>query len=232
MQYRMQVSPLDCTGCGNCVQVCPAKEQGAGHEAAGHLRLEQEKNWELRDDRSPRFRASRMQATVKDSQFLQASVRVLRRVRRLRRDPVRQAGHPAVRRPHDRCQRDGLLLHLRRLRSHLPLHHQQRGPRSRLGQQPLRGQRRVRLRHEPGLQAAPRQAGRYRAQSSSQWTTAGDEIKAAGQNWLDNMDEGEASKAAAQGAACSTAAMEGIVAGAAPARPARWPARSSTTPTC
>ena len=27
MQYRMQVSPLDCTGCGNCVQVCPAKEK-------------------------------------------------------------------------------------------------------------------------------------------------------------------------------------------------------------
>ena len=35
MQYRMQVSPLDCTGCGNCVNVCPAKEQGAGDEAAG-----------------------------------------------------------------------------------------------------------------------------------------------------------------------------------------------------
>ena len=30
MQYRMQVSPLDCTGCGNCADVCPAKEQGAG----------------------------------------------------------------------------------------------------------------------------------------------------------------------------------------------------------
>ena len=29
MQYRMQVSPLDCTGCGNCAEVCPAKEQGA-----------------------------------------------------------------------------------------------------------------------------------------------------------------------------------------------------------
>ncbi len=27
LRYRMQVSPLDCTGCGNCVQVCPAKEK-------------------------------------------------------------------------------------------------------------------------------------------------------------------------------------------------------------
>ena len=56
----------------------------------------------------------------RSSQFLQAAVRVLRRLRRLRRDPVRQAGYPAVRRPHDRCQRHGLLLHLRRLRSDLP----------------------------------------------------------------------------------------------------------------
>lgn len=27
LQYRMQVSPLDCTGCGNCVEVCPSKEK-------------------------------------------------------------------------------------------------------------------------------------------------------------------------------------------------------------
>ncbi|SHH12610.1 pyruvate:ferredoxin (flavodoxin) oxidoreductase [Tepidibacter thalassicus] len=26
LQYRMQVSPLDCTGCGNCADICPAKE--------------------------------------------------------------------------------------------------------------------------------------------------------------------------------------------------------------
>lgn len=25
--YRIQISPLDCTGCGNCAQVCPAKEK-------------------------------------------------------------------------------------------------------------------------------------------------------------------------------------------------------------
>lgn len=26
-RYRIQVSPLDCTGCGNCAQVCPSKEK-------------------------------------------------------------------------------------------------------------------------------------------------------------------------------------------------------------
>ena len=24
-KFRIQVSPLDCTGCGNCADVCPAK---------------------------------------------------------------------------------------------------------------------------------------------------------------------------------------------------------------
>ena len=27
LRYRIQISPLDCMGCGNCVQVCPAKEK-------------------------------------------------------------------------------------------------------------------------------------------------------------------------------------------------------------
>ncbi len=27
LRYRIQVSPLDCTGCGNCAQVCPAKQK-------------------------------------------------------------------------------------------------------------------------------------------------------------------------------------------------------------
>ena len=27
MKYRMQVNTLDCTGCGNCAQICPAKEK-------------------------------------------------------------------------------------------------------------------------------------------------------------------------------------------------------------
>ncbi|MFO7952794.1 MAG: pyruvate:ferredoxin (flavodoxin) oxidoreductase [Bacillota bacterium] len=27
LKYRIQLSPLDCTGCGNCVDVCPAKEK-------------------------------------------------------------------------------------------------------------------------------------------------------------------------------------------------------------
>ena len=27
LKFKIQVSPLDCTGCGNCADVCPAKEK-------------------------------------------------------------------------------------------------------------------------------------------------------------------------------------------------------------
>ena len=120
MQFRMQVSPLDCTGCGNCVDVCPAKEKALAMEPlAPSRRLRRRTGSSLRRMPGGRFREPRTRRTVKEQPVPQAAVRVLRRLRRLRRDPVRQAGYPAVRRPHDRCQRDGLLLHLWRLRSDL-----------------------------------------------------------------------------------------------------------------
>ena len=49
MKYRMQVSPLDCTGCGNCADVCPLKGK-EGKEALIMKPLDsqraQEANWE------------------------------------------------------------------------------------------------------------------------------------------------------------------------------------------
>ncbi|MBW1774078.1 MAG: pyruvate:ferredoxin (flavodoxin) oxidoreductase [Deltaproteobacteria bacterium] len=35
LQYRIQVSPLDCTGCGNCAQVCPAKTKALAMKSLG-----------------------------------------------------------------------------------------------------------------------------------------------------------------------------------------------------
>ena len=46
MQYRMQVSPLDCTGCGNCVEVCPAKVKALTMEPLESQKKE-EANWEF-----------------------------------------------------------------------------------------------------------------------------------------------------------------------------------------
>ncbi|MCK7537861.1 MAG: hypothetical protein MZV63_46355, partial [Marinilabiliales bacterium] len=55
--------------------------------------------------------------TFKNSQFAQPLVRVLRSLRRLRRNTLHQAAHPAVRRADDDLQRHRLFLHLRRHRT-------------------------------------------------------------------------------------------------------------------
>ena len=71
MKFRMQVSAMDCTGCGNCADICPAKEkalvmkpfEGQMHEA---------ENWDYsqtmvtyKDNLIDKF------ASVKNSQFAQ-----------------------------------------------------------------------------------------------------------------------------------------------------------------
>lgn len=38
LQYTIQVSPLDCTGCGICVDVCPAKNKSATNQKAINMR--------------------------------------------------------------------------------------------------------------------------------------------------------------------------------------------------
>ncbi|MDR3052854.1 MAG: pyruvate:ferredoxin (flavodoxin) oxidoreductase [Coriobacteriales bacterium] len=43
--YRMQVSPLDCMGCGNCVDICPAKTKALAMTPSGWDKAE-EANWE------------------------------------------------------------------------------------------------------------------------------------------------------------------------------------------
>ena len=79
----------------------------------------------------------------------QAAVRVLRRLRRLRRNGVREAPDPdRGRPPHDR-QRYGLLLDLRRQPADHALHDARRRARPDVVQLAVRGQRGVRLRHAP-----------------------------------------------------------------------------------
>ena len=78
-----------------------------------------------------------------------AAVRVLGRVRRLRRDAVPQARHPALRRPHGRGQRHRLLVDLRRQPADDAVDRERRGPRTGVEQLAVRGQRRVRARPAP-----------------------------------------------------------------------------------
>ena len=86
-----------------------------------------------------------------------AAVRVLRSLLGLRRDPLPEAGQPALRRPHAGRQRHRVLVHLRRQPAD-----DARGPTTPragagLGQLPVRGQRRVRPGH-PRWASRPRSA--------------------------------------------------------------------------
>lgn len=40
LKFRMQVSPLDCTGCGNCADICPSKEKALVMESLGSQEAE------------------------------------------------------------------------------------------------------------------------------------------------------------------------------------------------
>ena len=67
LKYRMQVSVLDCTGCENCVQVCPAKEKALVMKPLA-TQTAQEANWEFAQ-KLPEFQGELNLKTVKDSQF-------------------------------------------------------------------------------------------------------------------------------------------------------------------
>jgi len=70
LQFRVQVSPLDCTGCGNCAEVCPAKGKALVMKDAAEQTPVQAKNWEFAmtvSNKAERFDIT----TVKGSQFAQ-----------------------------------------------------------------------------------------------------------------------------------------------------------------
>ena len=46
LHYRIQVSPYDCTGCGNCVVTCPAKETALVMRPLEELLTQESKNWD------------------------------------------------------------------------------------------------------------------------------------------------------------------------------------------
>ena len=66
-KYRMQVSPLDCTGCGNCADVCPAKVKALVMKPL-ETQSVQETNWEFGVTvQNPAVKPN----NIKNSQFLQ-----------------------------------------------------------------------------------------------------------------------------------------------------------------
>lgn len=69
LQYRIQVSTLDCTGCGNCADICPSKNKSLIMKPIGSQR-EQIENWDyvvtlpVKDDLDNKL-------SIKGSQFIQ-----------------------------------------------------------------------------------------------------------------------------------------------------------------
>ncbi|NLY53310.1 MAG: pyruvate:ferredoxin (flavodoxin) oxidoreductase [Firmicutes bacterium] len=68
LQYIMQVSPLDCTGCGNCVDVCPAKNKALAMKFLEDVVDEQVANYEF-VEQLPEVDVNVSPTTVKGSQF-------------------------------------------------------------------------------------------------------------------------------------------------------------------
>ena len=142
--------PQDCTGCNLCVAVCPAKDkirsaaQGHQHGPCWPPVLEEdESNYDFFLDipDPPRDRVSHID--VKSSQFFLplfeysgacpgcGETPYIKLLTQLFGDRLAD------------CQRDRLLVDLRRQSADHALHRQRRGPRARLVELALRGQRRV-----------------------------------------------------------------------------------------
>jgi pyruvate-ferredoxin/flavodoxin oxidoreductase len=70
LKFKIQISPLDCTGCGNCAQVCPAKDKAL---VMKHLetQLSETENWNYMADKVTYKDNILPKNTVKGSQFAQ-----------------------------------------------------------------------------------------------------------------------------------------------------------------
>ena len=159
---RLQFYVEDCTGCGLCVEACPAISPREPDIKAINMA-----------DKAPLVPAERANiaffetlpvndrsrvdfANVRGVQFLRAAVRILRRLRRVRRDALSQAAVATVRRPGADRQCDRLLVDLRRQSAGDALDEEPRGPRPGLVELAVRGQRRVRAGLSPGRRQASR----------------------------------------------------------------------------
>ena len=71
MQFRVQISPLDCTGCGNCVDVCPAKTKALTMEPL-HTQMEEAKVWD-NVTKNVTYKSNLVEVgkSIKNSQFAQ-----------------------------------------------------------------------------------------------------------------------------------------------------------------
>ncbi|NLC66566.1 MAG: pyruvate:ferredoxin (flavodoxin) oxidoreductase [Clostridium sp.] len=70
LAYKIQISPLDCTGCGNCADVCPAPNKALIMKPIETQLEKEEKNWEYAMSLSHKLNPMKKN-TLKGSQFEQ-----------------------------------------------------------------------------------------------------------------------------------------------------------------
>ncbi|MEW5784358.1 MAG: pyruvate:ferredoxin (flavodoxin) oxidoreductase [Bacillota bacterium] len=68
LQYRIQISPLDCTGCGNCVDICPAKEPPLEMKSLDEVAAVEDANFRFAEN-LPKLELDIAPNTVRGSQF-------------------------------------------------------------------------------------------------------------------------------------------------------------------
>ena len=169
MWMTIQVAPDDCTGCGVCVDVCPAKSK----EVVKHKSIDMmPKDEHLEDERDelrllPRHpaRRSARRSRSRRSRARRCSSRCSSspgRARGCGETPYLKAPVADVRRPDPRRERDRVLVDLRRQPADDALVAGRQRPRSRLVELAVRGQRRVRPRDAAGA----RPSGRVRADAA------------------------------------------------------------------
>ena len=71
LQFRMQVSPMDCTGCGSCVNTCPAPNKALVFQPVEPAVAEQRANWTYATHKVSNKADLANTKTVKGSQFRQ-----------------------------------------------------------------------------------------------------------------------------------------------------------------
>lgn len=82
MKYTVQIAPEDCTGCGVCVQNCPAREKDADKKETGHRAIDMTPQLPIREQESENFDFFMSipdmdpklynRASIKGSQFVRA----------------------------------------------------------------------------------------------------------------------------------------------------------------
>lgn len=70
LKFKIQISPLDCTGCGNCADVCPSKEKALVMKSLESQMVEQER-WDYFAANVTYKDTLMAKTTVKGSQFAQ-----------------------------------------------------------------------------------------------------------------------------------------------------------------